>query len=223
MKNKTPKATLNLDVSGTSLAKPSACSGVDLLMPIASSAAAGFSEQESLSCDPNRCSEMACQDGFLSEGSLTPNINNINPHQPIIASTLSTPSSIAKHSSLSALRNSNGGASMIPLSGGSPGARYSVVRLCSNHLSHQDDDLKRRLQMYGVVPGTELIIDRIAPLGDPITLRVRGTELALRRREAACIIVAPCVAENNLGTESAALSISVRGNTDSNNKVASNL
>lgn len=77
--------------------------------------------------------------------------------------------------------------------------------------------------MYGVVPGTELVIDRIAPLGDPITLRVRGTELALRRREAACIIVAPCIAENNLKTDGATLSRSVRDHIDSNEKVVSNL
>jgi len=41
-----------------------------------------------------------------------------------------------------------------------------------------------RLMSMGVVPGTTLKVVRVAPLGDPIEIRVRGFHLSLRREEA---------------------------------------
>ncbi len=41
----------------------------------------------------------------------------------------------------------------------------------------------------GLLPGTEVRVVRVAPLGDPIELRVRGYALSLRRAEAAKITV----------------------------------
>jgi hypothetical protein len=43
----------------------------------------------------------------------------------------------------------------------------------------------------GVVPGAEIEVMRIAPLGDPVEYRVRGYRLSLRRSEAAHVVVEP--------------------------------
>lgn len=52
-------------------------------------------------------------------------------------------------------------------------------------------ELQRRLAELGVLPGTRVELVRVAPLGDPLEVRVRGTLLTLRRREAACVEVEP--------------------------------
>lgn len=49
----------------------------------------------------------------------------------------------------------------------------------------------RRLQEIGFVPGTQVTVERVAPLGDPVVFEVRSTRLALRRRAAALIEVQP--------------------------------
>ena len=46
-----------------------------------------------------------------------------------------------------------------------------------------------RLLDLGFTPGEEVAVIHAAPLGDPLVIRVRGTLLALRKREAAWIIV----------------------------------
>ena len=51
--------------------------------------------------------------------------------------------------------------------------------------------LSRRLMEMGLLPGTRLRVVRVAPLGDPIELRVRNYSLSLRRAEAAKIAVHP--------------------------------
>ncbi|RZO58215.1 MAG: hypothetical protein EVA89_19705 [Sandaracinaceae bacterium] len=43
----------------------------------------------------------------------------------------------------------------------------------------------RRLMEMGLLPGTRVRVVRVAPLGDPIELRLRGYSLSIRRREAA--------------------------------------
>lgn len=45
-------------------------------------------------------------------------------------------------------------------------------------------DYRRRLMAMGLTPGVELRITRIAPLGDPVELQVRGFAMSLRRGEA---------------------------------------
>ena len=47
----------------------------------------------------------------------------------------------------------------------------------------------RRLLELGLLPGTRVIITRVAPLGDPIVLRLRNYSLSIRRAEAAGIEV----------------------------------
>jgi len=51
--------------------------------------------------------------------------------------------------------------------------------------------LSRRLMEMGLLPGTRVRLVRVAPLGDPIELRVRNYSLSVRRAEAAKIAVSP--------------------------------
>ena len=48
---------------------------------------------------------------------------------------------------------------------------------------------RRRLLEMGLVPGTEVRILTIAPLGDPLQIEVRGGQWSIRRAEAAQILV----------------------------------
>ncbi|HJN48842.1 MAG: FeoA family protein [Pseudomonadales bacterium] len=47
----------------------------------------------------------------------------------------------------------------------------------------------KRLISLGLTPGTEFKLLKVAPLGDPIEIAVRGFRLSLRRNEAACLEV----------------------------------
>ncbi|QZY55390.1 FeoA family protein [Crassaminicella profunda] len=49
--------------------------------------------------------------------------------------------------------------------------------------------VKRRLMDMGVVRGTEIYIEKKAPLGDPIEVKVKGYNLTLRKEDAEKIIV----------------------------------
>lgn len=49
--------------------------------------------------------------------------------------------------------------------------------------------IKRRLVEMGITPGTEVVISKRAPLGDPIEIKLRGYELTLRGDDAAQIEV----------------------------------
>ncbi|MCB9561675.1 MAG: ferrous iron transport protein A [Kofleriaceae bacterium] len=48
---------------------------------------------------------------------------------------------------------------------------------------------RRRLMEMGLVPGTEITIRNVAPLGDPLEIEVRHGRLSIRRSEAAQIRV----------------------------------
>jgi ferrous iron transport protein A len=48
---------------------------------------------------------------------------------------------------------------------------------------------RRRIMDMGVTPGAVLKVIKVAPLGDPIEINVRGYELSLRKEEALQIIV----------------------------------
>lgn len=48
---------------------------------------------------------------------------------------------------------------------------------------------RRKLLSLGLTPGTELSVIRVAPMGDPVEIRVRGFALSLRRDEAATLSV----------------------------------
>lgn len=64
-----------------------------------------------------------------------------------------------------------------------PGERGRLLRL---ELPAGRAEALRRL---GLIPGTEIRCLRISPLGDPAAYRFRGTDLALRRRDAAGIVI----------------------------------
>ena len=48
---------------------------------------------------------------------------------------------------------------------------------------------RRKLLSMGLTPGTELEVIRLAPLGDPVEIRVRGTAVSLRKGEAQALHV----------------------------------
>lgn len=50
-------------------------------------------------------------------------------------------------------------------------------------------DYKRKLLAMGLTPGTELVVKRHAPLGDPTEIEVRGFRLSLRKAEADALLV----------------------------------
>lgn len=63
------------------------------------------------------------------------------------------------------------------------GETARVVRLGGNGA------VKRRIMDMGLTNGTEVTVRKIAPLGDPIELTVRGYELSIRKDEAANVEV----------------------------------
>lgn len=49
--------------------------------------------------------------------------------------------------------------------------------------------IRRRLFDMGVTPGAEIIMRKVAPLGDPIEINIRGYELSLRKSEAETVLL----------------------------------
>ena len=56
-------------------------------------------------------------------------------------------------------------------------------------IGNQSETVKRRLVDMGLTPGTEVKVTKIAPLGDPIEVTLRGYELSLRKADAAQIVM----------------------------------
>ncbi len=63
-----------------------------------------------------------------------------------------------------------------------PGKTVKIVSCLNN-------DLLLKLMEMGCIPGEEVRIEQIAPLGDPISITVAGYNLSLRVSEAAAIVV----------------------------------
>ena len=59
-----------------------------------------------------------------------------------------------------------------------PGQKCKVVRISTRGETH------KRIAEMGVTPGAVLEIERVAPLGDPVEVKVRGYHLSLRKDEA---------------------------------------
>ena len=49
--------------------------------------------------------------------------------------------------------------------------------------------VKRRIMDMGITKGVELYIRKVAPLGDPVEITVRGYELSVRKNDAQCVEV----------------------------------
>ena len=54
---------------------------------------------------------------------------------------------------------------------------------------HGEGALKRRIMDMGITKGTEIFVRKVAPLGDPMELTLRGYELSLRRADCELIEV----------------------------------
>lgn len=52
-----------------------------------------------------------------------------------------------------------------------------------------DLEMSLKLMEMGCLPGEEIVIERVAPLGDPIAVNVSGYMLSLRKQEASTIIL----------------------------------
>ena len=63
------------------------------------------------------------------------------------------------------------------------GETVKVVKL------HGEGPVKRRIMDMGITKGTEVFVRKVAPLGDPIEVTVRGYELSLRKDDAGLILV----------------------------------
>lgn len=72
---------------------------------------------------------------------------------------------------------------MMKLSEAGIGEHLRVVEVSGN------GRVSKRLTEMGLVPGVAVSVIRAAPFGDPIQIRLRGYDLALRRSEAAGVIV----------------------------------
>lgn len=63
------------------------------------------------------------------------------------------------------------------------GQTVTVVKLSG------EGAIKRRIMDMGITKGTEIHVRKVAPLGDPIEITVRGYELSLRKADAEMIAV----------------------------------
>ena len=52
-----------------------------------------------------------------------------------------------------------------------------------------DSAYKRRIMDMGITKGSDLFIRKVAPLGDPVEITVRGYELTVRKADAQCVEV----------------------------------
>jgi ferrous iron transport protein A len=57
--------------------------------------------------------------------------------------------------------------------------------------SFENDEIFLKLMEMGCVPGEEVLVEMLAPLGDPISIKVAGYQLSLRIEEARSILVNP--------------------------------
>ncbi|MBR2152564.1 MAG: ferrous iron transport protein A [Clostridia bacterium] len=63
------------------------------------------------------------------------------------------------------------------------GKKVKVVKL------HGEGAIKRRIMDMGLTKGVEIYVRKVAPLGDPIELNLRGYELSLRKEDAEMVEV----------------------------------
>lgn len=63
------------------------------------------------------------------------------------------------------------------------GDRVKVVKL------HGEGAIKRRIMDMGLTRGVEVLVRKVAPLGDPVEVTVRGYELSIRKADADMIEV----------------------------------
>lgn len=64
-----------------------------------------------------------------------------------------------------------------------PDTMVKVVKI------HGEGAIKRRIMDMGITKGVEVFVRKVAPLGDPVEVTVRGYELSLRKADAEMIFV----------------------------------
>ena len=70
-----------------------------------------------------------------------------------------------------------------PLKELKPGEKGKIIKVGGG------GSIRRRLLDMGVVSGSEIEVERVAPLGDPIEVKIKGYHLTLRKEEAGSIQV----------------------------------
>ena len=75
---------------------------------------------------------------------------------------------------------------MLTLKEAQTGHDYEVVKL------HGTGAMKRHIMDMGLTKGTKLHIRRVAPLGDPVEMTIRGYELSLRKADAEIVEIKEC-------------------------------
>lgn len=63
------------------------------------------------------------------------------------------------------------------------GATVKVVKLTG------EGPVKRRIMDMGITKGVDIFVRKVAPLGDPVEITVRGYELSVRKADAEMIVV----------------------------------
>ena len=64
-----------------------------------------------------------------------------------------------------------------------PGQTVTIVKL------HGEGAVKRRIMDMGITKGVQVYVRKVAPLGDPVEVNVRGYELSIRKNDAEMIEV----------------------------------
>jgi Fe2+ transport system protein FeoA len=73
--------------------------------------------------------------------------------------------------------------SVVRLNEVKPGQKGKIIRIIGR------GGVNKRIADMGVVPGTTVEVERVAPLGDPIGVKLKGYHLSLRKEEASNIMM----------------------------------
>ncbi|MCR4600766.1 MAG: ferrous iron transport protein A [Clostridia bacterium] len=65
----------------------------------------------------------------------------------------------------------------------------AVGESCKVKKLHGDGPVKRRIMDMGITKGIDVLVRKVAPLGDPMELNIRGYELSLRKADAEMVEV----------------------------------
>jgi DtxR family Mn-dependent transcriptional regulator len=71
----------------------------------------------------------------------------------------------------------------VPLSLLEPGEKGRVVKVGG------EGPIRKKIVEMGLVPGTTIEVEKLAPLGDPVEFKVKGYHLSLRKEEAARVLI----------------------------------
>jgi DtxR family Mn-dependent transcriptional regulator len=124
------------------------------------------------SCERPRCLQHL--DRFMATGQLPPELNGrqeaseVPTGERTAESGTGTSSGSGRHRILKDMR---------------PGEKGVIARVAGR------GPARRRLLDMGVTPGTPFEVERVAPLGDPVEIKVKGYHLSLRKEEAASVHV----------------------------------